>query len=355
MTHRSEAVLQRTIGIDLGDRTSRLCVLGEDGQIEEEASIRTSPKGIAQYFEHRRPSRVIIEVGTHSPWISRQLSELGHQVIVANARRVHLITRSQRKTDRADAEWLARLGRADPELLSPVQHRSEQAQTDRALIKARDTLVATRTQLINHVRGTVKSFGHRLPKCGSVCFANKAREHLPEPLRPVLTPMLELIATVHRQIRAFEKQLRALCQDRYPETALLQQVPGVGPITSLSYVLTLEDPARFSKSRSVGSYLGLQPRQRESGDSSPQLRITKAGDALLRRLLVQAAQYMLGPFGPDTSLRRWGLALAERGGKNAKKRAVVATARKLAVLLHRLWTTGEVYEPLRGSPDHVAC
>ena len=217
MSSRRSRSCTATIGIDLGDKSSRVCVLGADGKIVEEASVKTSLDALRRAFTGRPPCRVIIETGTHSPWVSRLLSDLGHEVVVANARRVDLITRSQRKTDRGDAEWLARLGRVDPDLLSPIHHRGERAQADRSLIKARDVLVATRTQLINHARGTVKAFGQRLPRCGLVCFAKKAADHIPEPLRPALMPMLELIAAVHRQIVAFEKELRTLCADDVAE------------------------------------------------------------------------------------------------------------------------------------------
>lgn len=159
--------------------------------------------------------------------------------------------------------------------------------------------------------------------------------------------MLDVIAVLGKEVGRYDRQVETLAATRHPETTALRQVPGVGALTALSYVLTLEDPARFPKSRAVGSYLGLRPKQRDSGESTPALRISKRGDAHLRRLLVGSAHYILGPFGPDTDLRRWGLTLAARGGTNAKKRAVVAVARKLAVLLHRLWVTGEVYEPLR--------
>ena len=126
----------------------------------------------------------------------------------------------------------------------------------------------------------------------------------------------------------------------------MRQVKGVGPITALAYGLTLENAEHFAKSRAVGPYLGLVPKQEDSGESQPQLGISKAGDTMVRKLLVGSAHYILGPFGPDTDLRGYGLRLCERGGKNAKKRAAVAVARKLAVLLHRLWVSGEVYEPL---------
>jgi transposase len=148
------------------------------------------------------------------------------------------------------------------------------------------------------------------------------------------------------EIKVFDQRIEKLASEKYMHTKLLRQVPGVGPVTALAYVLTLETPLRFAKSRDVGPYLGLVPKQEDSGDSQPQLGISKAGDRMVRKLLVGSAQFILGPFGPDTDLRRFGMKLCERGGKNAKKRAAVAVARKLAVLLHRLWASGEVYEPL---------
>ena len=149
-------------------------------------------------------------------------------------------------------------------------------------------------------------------------------------------------------IKEYDREIAEL-EKKYPQVARLQQISGVGPLISLTFVLTLDDHLRFRKSRPIGSYLGLRPRQRDSGESQPQLRITKAGDGYLRSLLIQGAHYILGKFGPDTDLKRGGLKLAARGGKNAKKRAVVAVARKLSVLLHRLWITGEAYEPLRNA------
>jgi transposase len=272
---------------------------------------------------------------------------LGREVLVANARQLRLIYASPRKSDRVDAETLARLGRLDPALLKPIRHRGPAAQADLAQLRARDCLVRTRAQLINHVRGAVKSVGQRLPASSAPAFASRAAAApVPEVLRPALEPVLTLVATLTQQIRAMERTLTDVAT-RYPETQRLRQVTGVGPLIALCYVLTLEDPHRFTRSRAVGAYLGLCPRQRDSGAAHPQLRITKCGDPMLRRLLVNGAHYILGPFGPDCDLRRWGLALAARGGTNAKKRAVVAVARKLATLLHRLWLSGARYEPLR--------
>jgi len=218
---------------------------------------------------------------------------------------------------------------------------------DLAVIRSRDAVVRTRTNLINHVRGMVKSFGGRISKCSAEAFCSRALEEMPEELRPTLWAVVKTIADLSRQIRNYDKQIEAMAEQRYPEVKILRQISGVGVLTALTYVLVLEDPHRFKKSRSVGAYLGLRPRLKQSGQSDRQLRITKAGDKLLRRLLVGSGQYILGPLGPDCDLRRWGLALAARGGKNAKKRAAVAVARKLSVLLHRLWMTGEEYEPFR--------
>jgi transposase len=269
-----------------------------------------------------------------------------YEVIVANPRKVQLIAQSIRKNDRADAETLARLGRVDPKLLGPIVHRDFQAQADLAAIRSRNALVGSRTVLINHVRGAVKSAGGRLPSCDAHGFHKRAKPHLPAELAPALEPLVDAIEQVTERIKALDELVQDLISTRYPEAAVLQQIPGVGPLISLSFILTIGDPGRFKRSRDVGPYLGLVPRQRESGDTSPALRISKAGDGFLRGMLVNGAQYILGFRGPDCDLRRWGLSRAA-GGKAAKKRAVVGVARRLAILLHHLWVTGEVYEPLR--------
>lgn len=334
-----------TVGIDLGDRFSYACVLGPEGNPVGRFRLRTTRESFQARFAGRPRMRAVIETGTHSPWVSRMLRDCGHEVIVANARRVALIGHNKKKTDREDCELLARIGRVDPALLAPIEHRGEQSQLDLAVLRARSTVVRARAQLINSARGLVKSIGKRLPACGAATFHKVARKNLPEELAPALDLQLELIERHTEAIKAYDKQIEQLCQ-RHQAALHLQAVQGVGPITSLAFVLTIEDPRRFRRSRQVGAYLGLVPKLDESGDSKPQLRITKAGDVDLRSLLVTSAQYVLGPWGPDSDLRRWGLNLAERGGKNGKKRAVVAVARRLAVLLHKLWVTGEVYDPL---------
>jgi len=335
-----------TIGLDLGDKHTVGCVLSHEGEVLETFRMATTPAAVKRTMEGFAQSRVVLEVGTHSPWMSRIVEAAGHELIIANPRRVRLIAENDSKTDEVDAELLARLARVDPELLKPIVHRGEQAQRDRILLLARDGLVRARTQLVNQVRGFAKSLGHRIPASSTEAFPRRVRERFSEEVFPGQSAMLALIDRLNEEIAAMDREAERLCQERYPETAMMRQVKGVGALTSLAFVLTVEDPARFAKSRSVGAYLGLRPRSRQSGEQRPQLRITKAGDALARRYLVTAAQYVLGPFGPDTELRRCGLKLAERGSRAAKKRAVVAVARKLSVLMHRLWITGEEYEPI---------
>lgn len=340
------ATFKTTTGLDLGDRKSVFCVIDGSGAVVERGRCATSRRGIRKAFENRPAQVVVIEVGTHSPWVSTLLAELGHEVIVANPRRVRLIAASGRKNDALDAEFLARLGRADKALLAPIKHRGMAAQADLVVIKARDALVQARTKLISFSRGVVKSAGERLPTCTTPAFPQTVVDLIPESLGPALKPMLETIASVNAGIKKLTRVIEQEMPKKYPEMELLRQVDGVGPITAATFVLTIDDPGRFEKSRQVGPYLGLTTRRHQSGDEDPELRISKAGSPLMRRLLVNCAHHILGPFGANSDLRTWGLGLAARGKKNAKKRAVVAVARKLAVLLHRLWVTGEVYQAI---------
>jgi transposase len=340
-----------TIGLDISDRTAEACVLDTgSGEVVESFGLEMTRSALERRFGKRGRSRIVIEAGGHSPWASRTLAALGHEVIVANPRKVRLIAASDHKTDKVDAETLARLGRVDVKLLHPIQHRDVKAQEHLALIRARDQLVGTRTALINHVRGAVKSFGARVPTTSAEAFAAKAKAALPSELHAALDPLLETIGGLTQSIRGYDAAVEELCASQYPQTTLLRQVKGVGPLTALAFVVTLGSPERFGRSRQVGAYVGLRPKMAQSGDADPQLPITKAGDSLLRRLLVGSAHYILGPFGPDCALRRIGLRLTASGGASAKKRAVVAIARRLAVLLHSLWKTAEVYDPMRNAP-----
>jgi transposase len=335
-----------TIGLDLGDRSSWYCGLDAGGQVLLEQRVGTTPKAMKEVFGALPHCRIALETGMHSPWVSRLLAKFGHDVIVAHARNVRLIGESRKKDDRLDAQTLARLARIDPQLLSPVKHRSAKAQADLTVIRARAGLVRARTALVNTARGLAKSYGERLRGCNVRNMNPEKAEGLSPELQRALEPLLAASAALSEQIAESNERIEALAQVSYPQVARLKQIQGVGTLIALTFLLTLEDPHRFRKSRDVGCYLGLQPGRRNSGQSEPQMHISKEGDPYLRTLLVQGAHHILGPFGADCDLRRWGLKLAERGGKSGKKRAIVATARKLAVLLHHLWVSGEVYEPL---------
>jgi transposase len=332
-----------TVGLDLGDRYSHYCLLNEEGGVIEEGRIQSTEMALRRHFEGEPRLRIALECGTHSPWVSRLLNTLGHQVIVANARKIPAITASQSKNDRNDAELLARFAAHDPKLLSPVQHRRAERQQDLNLIQVRSTLVRARTMLVNALRGLVKSAGGRLPACSTESLPVRAKASIPPALTAVATPLIRQIALLSRQIDVLDGQIEKLAR-KYPEIGLLRTAPGVGPVVAAAYVLTLDRP-EAAANRSAGAFLGLRPGQSQSGESDPQRRISKAGDSYLRSLLVQSAQYILGRFGPDSALRRWGLKLAASGGKRGKKRAIVAVARKLAVLLHSMWRSGQSFQP----------
>jgi transposase len=337
--------------MDLGDKNSVICIFeGADEEPSERASIRTTREKMAQFFSGRRSATVAIEAGTHSRWVQEDLEEYGHAVVVANPRKLRAIYENDSKDDQVDAEMLARIVRMDPKLLRPIQHRGAESQAALAVVRARDALLRARTLLINHVRGSVKGIGARMPSSSGDAFYRHMAA-LPEARKTALEPVMQSIKVMSAQLKRFDREIESL-QSSFPETEKLKEVPGIGSLTALTYVTTLEDPTRFPRSRSVGAYLGLRSKRDKSGGRDPQLRITKAGDTYLRRLLVGSAQRILGPFGEDCDLRRWGLKMLAAGGKNAKnakKRVVVAVARKLSVLLHRLWVTGEAYEPLRNA------
>jgi transposase len=334
-----------TIGLDLGDRSHYVCVLDATGQIIHEGPMLNDRVALALLLAKYPAATVALEAGTHSPWISRYLTGLGATVIVANPRKLHAISRHERKCDRRDAVMLARLARADVALLHPLQHGSAQAQHDLLGLKLRDSLVRTRVNLINTVRFTLKSLGHAVTNPSSEAFHKSILTAVPADCLPVVQPVLAVLTLITDQIKTLERDLVARSKKDYPVTQRLQQIAGVGPLTALCFVLKIGEPTRFGRSRDVGPYLGLCPGRDQSGGTDKQLRISKCGDALLRRLLVSAAHYILGPFGPACALREHGQRLAGTGSAREKKRAVVAVARKLAVLLLSLWKHGTDYEP----------
>lgn len=342
-----------TIGLDLGEHRHRFCALDAGGKVVEEATIANERNALAKLSARYPGAVAIMEAGTHSPWISRYLEELGWRVIVSNPRKVRAIYQHERKCDERDALMLARIGRMDPALLYPVRHSSEQAQEDLVRIKLRDSLVRARVALINSVRFSLKSLGYSVRNPSSARFHRIVMEGLPEQLCQMIGPSVQALAELTARIKVLESEIVALARTKYPQTLWLEQIPGVGPITALYFVLKIETPTRFENVRDVGAFIGLCPRRDQSGGSDPQLRISKRGDAYLRRLLVSASHYILGPFGPKSALRQYGLHLAADGTRRAKKRAIVAVARKLAVLLLSLWKNQSPYQPFP-SPNESA-
>jgi transposase len=331
-----------TNGIDLGDKMSHYCIVNRDGEVVEEGSFRNQVSSIEAHFGGE-PRRIALEAGAQSAWISRELKRFGHEVIVGNARELKWITSSDNKTDSVDARKLALLARADVHLLAPVEHRTAEQQAELAVIRARDAIIRARTLLINSARGVAKGFGLRLPKSITATFGQRALADLPDTLRTALGGLLDQIDALSRQICSSDQQIGELAQ-RHPEVERLTSIPGVGKLTAVTFVLTLGRPERFAHSRDVAGFLGLRPKQRQSGARDPELGISKSGDPYLRKLFVQCAHHVLGHWGPDSALRRWGLAKTD-GGKKATLRAIIAVARKLSVLLHHLWVTGEFYKP----------
>jgi len=337
------------IGMDLGDKHADMCVMNPAGELHQQFRLRMKAPELQAYFVAIGRSRVAVEAGGQSQWVADLIQRCGHQVYVSNTRKVAYIYESDDKDDPGDAYKLAELVHFKPRLLHPIQHRSQAVQADLSWIRAREALVESRTQLINTIRGISKAFGERLAKCSVESFTAKLAAEIPAAIRGPVAPLLETIDHLNEQIHYYDQMEEQIARERYPKYRLLEQVNGVGVHTALSFMLTIGDAERFQKSRMVGCYLGMRPRKKDSGERKPQLGITKAGDEYLRKTLVNCAHYILGRYGKDSDLRRFGQRICERGGKNAKKRAAIAVARKLSVLLHRLWVTGEAYEPLRNS------
>lgn len=306
----------------------------------ERTSIRTGAASVERQFANAAPTVVALETGTHSPWASRTIPRFGNDVIVATSRVLQLVCTSRHKSDRIDAEKLARL---DVKLLAPVQHRTKHTQQGLELLRSRSALIRSRTRLINYVRGVVKSFGYRTPPGSAAHFPALACKVVLEALAGAMLPALTVLEGITVQINALEGEITEFAAREYHEVALLTQVPGDGLITALTFVLTLEDPRRFENSRIVGAYLGLVPGRRQSLARDDKTGITKQGDAALRVLPVQCVQYILRRSSPDSDLKRHVIKIAAANRTGGKQAAVAC---KLAVLLHALWATGGVYEPL---------
>jgi transposase len=341
--------------MDVGDRTVDVCVLDRDsGKVVRRAKAPTDRECVARLLKSfPARCRVVLETGTHALWIARLVEVAGHEALVADARQIKLIAEGKRKSDRRDAELLARLGSTEG-LLVRVVVRGETVQQHRTQLSLREGLVASRTSLVNGVRGAVKSQGYRIPKCSVEAFPATAYKSLPPEVREQVTLQLVMIRKHTKAIRRYDRELERLAAESYPELVRLTQVPSVGVLTALAVLLAMGgDPGRFRSSRDFAAFLGLTPGRHQSGDTDPRIGITKAGDRYARQLLVSAAHYILNR-GQDSDLKRWGMALLKHYGPKQRQRAAVAVARKLAVLLHRLLVSGEAYEPLRNSTRTAA-
>jgi len=354
MEQLSSTAPPRTIGLDLSVRKSSYCIMNADGTRSAEGTVSMDRTSVERFFGGQSLSRVVLEACTSARWVSQVAKESGHKVVVANPRTFKLISASCRKSDRNDARMLADFGQFRPNLLNPVSLRVGEVQDARSVLIARDTLVSNRTAIINCARGILRDSGYGLPSCAAERFHVRVRDLIPTNLEPAVRPLLAALEGIARSIDEYDATIAKLANEQFPVTAVLRQISGVGPITALGYVVTIGDPARFARSRDVGPYFGLTPRSYSSGEKSPELSISKCGDQFMRRLLVSGASYILRQGSPDTDLKRWGLAIRARGGQAAKAKARTAVARKLAVLLHRLWVTGEVYRPLREAQPQAA-
>jgi len=334
------------IGMDMGDKNNKAVGLSEDGEAVDRAEVPCTPEDVRAYLKRHPGALLAIETGTHCRWVSKLGLELGHEVLVGNARKLRMIWDSSRKNDWRDAEMLAKVARTDRSLLHPVTLRGDGDQRLMRLVKSRDLLVKGRTGIVNQIRGFCKSEGVRLPKCSAESFVRLEHE-VPPAVRAVTKPLFAILKELAKKIGLYDKMLADTVKRSHgEEAALLDTITGVGPVTTAAFLAAVGDVSTFGSARDAGPYFGLVPRQDQSGQIDKQLRISKEGNEIVRRLLVTAANYIMGPFGKDSDLRRHGMRIAERGGKNARKRAKVAVARKLAVLMLAILKSRSAYRPL---------
>jgi transposase len=332
--------------LDVSQQQTAICVVAEDGSIVAEGKVATCPDAIAGWLA--RWSKTLVKVGMETGplavWLWNALSAKGLPIVCLDARHASAALKMMpNKTDRHDARGLAQIVRTG--WFKEVRIKSHGAYVIRALLAARDTLVGIRVKLENEVRGLLKTFGILFGKrVGG--FMRRAEEIIAEELdvAPELRPVFEALVAARRaileRIRALDAQLRAAArQSRVVH--LFMTVPGVGPITALAVASTFDDASRFRRSSSVGAYLGLTPKRYESGEVSYNGRVSKRGDRMARTHLYEAANAIMTRKIGGSALRDWALAIARRTGP---RKAKVALARKLAVILHAMWRTGTPFE-----------
>jgi len=335
-------------GIDVHKRCTQICIENEDGEILERR-ILTERRRLLEEFGERPKMRILLESATESEWVARCLEGVGHEVIVGDPNFAPMYAQRSRriKTDRRDARALleaCKLG-----AYRPAHRCSDAHKRVRARISARDLLVQTRSKCISFVRSLLRQEGIKPERKSSITFAQRAREiGAPETLAVEIAPVLDLIDTLTEKIRRADERVSEIAKDETHRR--LMSVPGVGPVTAVAFVSTLDDPRRFHGPRQVRAYLGLVPREQSSGEKTSRGRITKQGGTRMRRLLVQAAWAVLRsrPTAEAEPLRRWTTNVASRRGKYV---AVVALARRLAGILFAVWRDGTTFRapgPLGG-------
>lgn len=329
-----------TIGVDVSDRTSKICVMAKDGvarRIVVETTCATTRAGFGEAFaKFDRSWPVVFETGTHCRWMDSHLRSLGFKTFVANPAKVKLITGSNCKSDRGDARKLARLALADVGLLNPVRLRGERHQQMLRFHEARQLLMGQRTALINQIRNFAKSSGFRLPDCSTERFHDLDRSSWTAEFEQTVWPMMDMVKAVNMKLAAYDSMIGRLAEE--PEfkaqVERAMEVYGVGVVGSTALVAAIGgDVSRFGRARDVAPYLGLVPKRSQSGESDPQLGMTKAGNGLVRKVLVECANVVMKANSRDTDLKLKGLRISTRGGGISRKKAKVAVARGLAVLM----------------------
>jgi transposase len=329
------------VGLDVSKEETAFCVKDGEGKVLASGKVATDPAAILAMLKKHclYPSRIVMETGTLSGWLARELRKRGISIDVIDARQAHAVMRLQHnKTDAKDADLLAEIARTG--FCRPVAVKSEAAQEGRGFLKARAHLVRLRRDTENTIRGLLGSLGIRFPK-GSGKLAGRVREALAErpELSPMIAPLLSMVAALKHEIERLDKAVMVRAKDD-PSCRLLMTAPGVGPVTALAFVATIGDAERFANSRAVGAYVGLTSRRWQSGEMDYSGRISKHGDAMLRALLFEAANSLLTVVRKPHPLKDWARRVRKR---TSHKKACVALARKLAVVLHRMLITGEAF------------
>jgi transposase len=330
------------VGLDVSMKETSICVVDEAGAVVAEGKVATSVEAIAAFVAERAPAavRIGLETGSLSGWLWRGLVRRGLPAVLIDARHAHAGLKLQlNKTDRKDAHGLAQIMRTG--WYRSVEVRSPESQAARHLLAGRALLVSQRVDLENQVRGLLKGYGLLVGRIGQKGFADRVRDLIgDEPaLQAAIGPLLAVRETLHRQIAALHKAALATAR-RDPVVRRLMTLPGVGAITALSFRATIDDPGRFANARAVGAYLGLTPRRYASGEIDRQGRISKCGDRQTRGYLYEAANVLLYRVTRWSALKAWALRLKRRAGH---KKAAVALARKIAVVLTRMWRDGTTF------------